>query len=64
MPAPAAFFMAAHGVLFVTRVALIGLIEVTSFPAVTPYHLAAAYPLWLAFCGVAIATCAQARAPR
>lgn len=63
LPAPAAVTLAALGLLFATRVALIGLIDAVSFPAVTPYHLAAAYPVWLAFCGLAIATCARVRAP-
>jgi len=34
---------------------------VTSFPAVNPVHLAAAYPVWLAFCGLAIAMGVEAR---
>jgi hypothetical protein len=58
LPATSALLLAALGMLFAARVGLIGLIDVTSFPAVTPYHLAPAYPVWLAFCGLAIAACA------
>jgi hypothetical protein len=61
LAAPGVLALAALATLFATRVALIGVIEVTSFPAVNPVHLAAAYPVWLAFCGLAIAMGVEAR---
>jgi hypothetical protein len=64
LPASSALVLAALGVLFATRLALSGLIDATSFPAVNPVHLAAAYPVWLAWCGLALAACWQARGPR
>jgi hypothetical protein len=57
---PGRLALAALAALFLARAALIGLIDVTSFPALTAIHLSPAYPVWLAFCGLAIAMTAGA----
>jgi hypothetical protein len=56
--------LAALLALLAARFAIVGLVDATSFPAVYPVHLASAYPVWMAFCALALAACARPRESR
>jgi hypothetical protein len=56
--------LAALLALLAARFAIVGLVDATSFPAVYPVPLASAYPVWMAFCALALAACARPRESR